>query len=468
MLALLAAAPVLGAVLAWDVALGGALVAALVFAAVALVRLQLGIALWLPLVFLGALPGVDLAWHAGVLVLGAAWLGWLGTRDGAARAAVREHLPVCALGAGVVVWLALSLAWAEKPAAAATVLLAWVTSAAMFVVVVTATRAARDVRLLLGAFIAGVALSVLIGVVVNDVGNASPTVDSLALEEGRLRGVIGDPNYLAASLVPAVALVLGFAVAARSRSARLALAGLAAALVVGLIATESRGGLIAAAVAVAAGLVFARGQRRALLAGVVLVGVAGGLWLAASPVAWERLTSAEDRGNGRLSLATVAWRIVEDRPALGVGLDNFAAHSPRYVREPGELDFVNFIAERGLPVHNAYLQLLAETGPVGLLLFLAFAFACLRAAWRARRRFEEQAERGLAALALAVLAGGIGTLTASVFLSNGSDVQLWLLLAAGPALAGVARARSAPASAPPQRHPADGEPATPLAPAARG
>jgi putative inorganic carbon (hco3(-)) transporter len=468
---MLACALVLGALLAGNVALAVLLVAALVFVAVAFVNLPLGIALWLPLVFLGAAPGVDAAWHAGAVILTVAWLGLLAARGGTVRAALRAHAPKCAIAALLVGWLALSLAWAENLDVALPLLQAWATSAVVFVVVVTTTATVEDVRRLMAAYIAGTLLSVLVGVVVTDIQGGSPTVDTLGQEEGRLRGALGDPNYLAASIVAALGLVLGLATEPSRRRARIVLLATAGVLVVALIATESRGGLAAAAVMLVSALVIMRRGARPV-GMLLLLACVVGLSLVAAPSAWQRLTSTEDEGNGRVGLTTVAGRMVRDNPALGVGLGNFGQHSPRYVLEPGSMKFVDLIAERKLPPHNAYLQMLAETGPVGLLLFVGFGGICLREAWRARRRFQMLRERALAALASAVLVASIGALAASAFLSNGSDVQLWLLLAMGPALAVIARRRAAaprPAaplpSWPPGHRPAEGrepspEPAT--------
>ena len=449
------------------------LVAAMIFVAVALVDLRLGIALWLPLVFLGAVPGVDAAWHAGAVVLTLAWLGLLAGRDARIRARLRHHAPVCALAGLLACWLALSLAWAERLDSALPLLQAWVTSAVMFAVVVSTTATVRDVRRLMAAYIFGTLLSVVVGAAVTDLQGGPQTVDTLGEEEGRLSGALGDPNYLAASVVAALGLVLGLAMGASRGLARTVLAATAGLLVIVLIATESRGGLVAASVMLVAALALMK-HGRARPVGVGLLVCVVGLSLVVAPSAWQRLTTTEDEGNGRVGLTVVATRMIEDHPALGVGLGNFGEQSPRYVREAGSMEFVDLIAERRLPPHNAYLQMLAETGPLGLLLFLGFGAVCLREASQARRRFKLLGEPALAALASGVLVASIGALTASAFLSNGSDVQLWLLLAMGPVLARLARRHGADlrrAPRPPAWRPGhrrDVEPGRTLSPAGRG
>ena len=104
------------------------------------------------------------------------------------------------------------------------------------------------------------------------------------------------------------------------------------------------------------------------------------------PYAWQRVSESPGRGSGRIDLWTVAWRITEEHPVNGIGLNNFGVVAADYVRDVGPLERVDLIADRPHSVHNAYLQFLAETGVVGLLLFSIFAVGCLYAGWRAAAR----------------------------------------------------------------------------------
>jgi O-antigen ligase len=133
-----------------------------------------------------------------------------------------------------------------------------------------------------------------------------------------------------------------------------------------------------------------------------------------------------------------------DHPIAGVGLNDFQIEAKNYTREPGSLEFVRLIVDEPHVAHNLYLQQLAETGIVGLVLLLAAVGACLAAALRAAQQFDAGGDPALAALARASTVAMIGFLTASLFVSDGTDKRLWIILALGPALLGAARGTSDP------------------------
>jgi O-antigen ligase len=244
--------------------------------------------------------------------------------------------------------------------------------------------------------------------------------------------------------VPSLAIAAGLAAGVRSALGRLGLAVACVVLVMGLGATESRGGLIAAVVATFVAVVIAKRGRVLVVAFIAIVIGLAAIWFASTPDAWKRVTHTADKGNGRSSLWTVGGRIFSDHPITGVGLDNYRVYAPRYVSGPGQLNFVNFIAERPHVVHNVYLQMLVEVGIIGLVLWLIVVLNSLAGAIRAARLFERRGDYESAALSRAVFVGLIAALVASVFISNGSGFQIWVLLALGPMLLRDAAAGTAP------------------------
>jgi O-antigen ligase len=396
--------------------------------------LPLGIALWAALITVSHLPVLGVASAAaGLLAVGS----WVGLRRSDARlstgVAWRGGPTVLVL---LLAWISLSLAWAENTAEAAGELWRWYLGAIVLGVVVTSLRRPRDARLVVGGFVLGVVLSVLVGLVNDGPGGAGAAAETLTSTEGRLKGGLGDPNFLAAAIVPAIVLAAALMPTVRA-SARCVLLACVGVLVVGLGATQSRGGAVAAAGAFAAALFIMPRQRTRVVAAGLSIVLVGALYFATYPKAFERIT-ASDGGSGRTDIWQVAWRIAADHPAAGVGLHNFTVYSPRYVRRPGALNNVDLIAERPHVVHNTYLEVATETGVVGLGLFVAVIAASLGAAWRAASMSERRGDQVLGTLARGVLVAVIGVLVAAAFVSLGSDPVLWLLLALGPALLAVA------------------------------
>jgi len=71
----------------------------------------------------------------------------------------------------------------------------------------------------------------------------------------------------------------------------------------------------------------------------------------------------------RLSYQNVAWKMVQERPLLGVGFDQFELQAHRFSSNGTTLPF---------KVHNIYFLIAAETGLVGAFLFLLFLFSILK------------------------------------------------------------------------------------------
>jgi O-antigen ligase len=423
-------AGVIGIALAVNLQLGaGALLLAL-YGPIALLDLAFGIVVWIPTSFLARLSQVGAGPTVMMIVIGIAWLGSLSVRGPAVAQVLRRQPAMFGLLAAMLLWMALSTLWATDVGAAGEALVSWAVAAATFCVLATTLTERRYVVMACWAFVVGAFLSVVVGLVPGATASFEATGD----EATRFAGTLGDPNYLAAGLVPAMAIAVGLAGGARGPGERWLLIGAAAVSAVGLAASGSRGGLVAAGVAVVATLVLVRGRRLQIGVSVALLVAVTGIWLAASsPETWDRIRTFEG-GTGREDLWTIASRMSQDHPVVGVGLDNFEAESGEYLRQPGPLARADLIIEQPHVVHNVYLQQLAETGIVGLLLLLGVLLAATRASWLAAARFGELGDSKLAGLARATLVAQISALSASIFLSNGYDTRLWILLALGPAL----------------------------------
>jgi O-antigen ligase len=431
-----AGAVALGVLLAERFALGVGAVAAVVYALIVLRSPVVAVALWIPAFSISFIPvGNALLWAgfpaAGLAILVAYVRGEIHPR------LADLHWGWAALVGLLLTWVALTMFWARDGDLVVGEL--WKAGLAVFTAaaIVLVVRTRGQLLWIVGALAAGPALSAAIGLFggARVVGFAAGTNTF-----GRLAGGSGDANQLAAGLVPAIALAAGLLLAARSRGVRTLAIGCLTLGVIGVAASQSRGGVIALTVVAVTLIVLLRGARLPVVL-VVLAGLAVGLmYLVSSPQALDRITDFDGEGTGRAQLWRIAADVARDHP-LGAGLNNFRAVAPTYAMDPGEIVHLRQVVERPVVVHNTYLQFLAETGPPGLALFLSVVAGSLAAAARAARRFARAGEAGLALLARSSVAATIGFLVASFFVSFGFSYRMWTLLALGPALLTVACAR---------------------------
>ena len=149
--------------------------------------------------------------------------------------------------------------------------------------------------LVIGGFVLGIVLSVAVGLVHDGLGGGPPG-ETLTSTEGRLKGGLGDPNVLAAAIVPAIALAAGLLVVVRGR-VRVILLACIGILVLGLGATQSRGGALAAVVALVVALLVMRNHRKPVLIAAIGIAAVGVAYFSAYPQGWDRMTKS-DGGNG--------------------------------------------------------------------------------------------------------------------------------------------------------------------------
>jgi O-antigen ligase len=426
----------LGAAVARSPTLGTAAAAAALFAPVALIDLPTALAMFTATLFLRLLPGIGLGSNGIALLVVAGWLGAIAGNNAQMRAALTQMRGIITAIALFLLWIALSAAWAERSDVILGTLPYWILAPLILVIPATTLDTERRARLVIGAYVLSALLSVLYGAASGDLTASTTAYDTAT--EGRFSAV-EDPNQLAAGMVPAVVLLIGLLPGMRPGPRRLLAFGAIGLLAFGIVATQSRGGLVAAAACVVATLVVARGRRLAAFALVAGVLVIGGFALLSTPGAVERVTTTDNGGNGRTALWTVAARMFSDHPAVGVGLGQFRVESGNYVRRPGALRDVGLIVEDPKLVHNTYLEMLAETGVVGTALYVLIILLCIAAAMRAARLAERARLRSLAAMAQSVVVAQAGICAAMFFLSMGDDLRVWMVLGLGPAMFAVVR-----------------------------
>jgi O-antigen ligase len=252
---------------------------------------------------------------------------------------------------------------------------------------------------------------------------------NLAQDQTRVAGPVTDPNFWAQYLVLALPLAL-WAIGRRSGwpSRTLAIAA-AVAILAGIGATESRGGAIAALIAVGIWMWLQGGRHRKA---ILILPVVGVLAISTSGAA-ERfqelrgITNVEEAADssisGRLSENLAAWQMWRDHPVLGVGADQYPPNYRRYAARIG-------LDDRAVRnAHNSYLQMAAEAGTLGLAAFAGLMLVTLGSARRARHRLAAARWHVEARLADALFAGLVGFAVAAIFLHQAWPDYLWLACA---------------------------------------
>ena len=204
---------------------------------------------------------------------------------------------------------------------------------------------------------------------------------------GFLQGVAGNPrlddlwpggsNYIAAQLALMTPLMIARAIDARPWASRTIFLASAIAMTLCVIYTESRGGLVGLAIGLGI-LAMCVKQRLKLVAALVIGFLCISPWISTSYQ--ERVAgifSEEDKRDDSAKSRVITWNLAfliwQDNPVVGVGLGNFSPVKDQYddrIQDiNGKLHDLIFNRER-MP-HGMYQGLLAETGTIGALLFVA-------------------------------------------------------------------------------------------------
>ncbi|MGR8930430.1 MAG: O-antigen ligase family protein [Gammaproteobacteria bacterium] len=229
----------------------------------------------------------------------------------------------------------------------------------------------------------------------------------------RPSGLLSHPNALADFLVLSLPTMIGFLLLGKKNIGRgyISMTVTAALALLMLVLTLSRGGWGAFALGMLC-FVFI-GYRRDLVSARhikrLTMGVVVSLMIVviAFPTVLLRLTKEDNRStDSRVLLAEQALLIIKRNPILGVGLGAYTHASARDL--PPSYSRVSAAFRESLVkgvVHNKYLLVAAETGLIGLLLFLNVYRVALFSLWRAR--FDDDPQRLTLALGLlcGILAG---------------------------------------------------------------
>lgn len=261
---------------------------------------------------------------------------------------------------------------------------------------------------------------------------------------GRAIGLLQDANYFALLIAMAVPLAIFLTQYATRWPMRLFWGCVALTLVISIIKTDSRSGLLVVLLIIAIGAWHSRAQLKRLeprhLGFLMLaVAVIVPLVIATLPAKYvERINSLSMLQSGasssdpslgrRSSYLIVGGQMISDSPLLGAGLGSFPFH---YAQTGFASEFSENMNEIDLyrRAHNTYLEIFSELGVPGGLCFVSLIIIGLRNFERTRLTWllkGQQTQADIAThLGLSLLAMAIFLL----FLSAPNHKYLWIFLA---------------------------------------
>ncbi len=283
-------------------------------------------------------------------------------------------------------WCVLGLATAKYATVTSQKLIDFGKVGLIFLALLNAVVSLRQVRLMLVMFLTSFVMFPARGTIFNYFLYGNTVLGGRAA----WRDMFSNANDMASLCLLPLALAIGYSLTTPSRIARWG-AGVAIGLIgLALLLTQSRGGLIAFAVFLSLVLITQKRNRtRTIVVSIVL----GAIVIVVAPGgAWERLSglqkvsgSSDMQGVDKEGSAAERWtiwetagRIINDNPVMGVGFGGYPEANARYSPHIGKRD-----------THSTYLNLMAETGVVGLGLFLGIFGVTIARARKLRRQLPD-------------------------------------------------------------------------------
>jgi hypothetical protein len=256
----------------------------------------------------------------------------------------------------------------------------------------------------------------------------------------RAEGPVGDPNRFAQIMLVLLPLAVVAYRAARSLTSRVCAVSCGWLILAGVLVTLSRGAFLTL-VLMGGAMLLLKWVRpgRALTVGIAILLAAP----AVTPFFLTRLESITNAGyllsgdaskiqeadsaiRGRTTEMLAALHVFLDHPILGVGPGQF---SKFYFQDYGGNADIKFRdIQRSRRAHTLYLEMAAETGMVGLIVFLAIVGLVLRKLWLARRQWQFRRSEYYE-LATAFWFSLFAYLCTAIFLHLSYQRYYWILVA---------------------------------------
>ncbi|WP_432452679.1 MULTISPECIES: O-antigen ligase family protein [unclassified Agarivorans] len=261
-------------------------------------------------------------------------------------------------------------------------------------------------------------------------------VEGTRVTIGRSMGsVLGDPNDLALTLLFPLGFAMAFSLKRGNWLLRLLAIASMLALIMAILATQSRGGLLGIAT-ISAVFAWRRVKNKLLL--LCLGGCAMAILFVLAGVSERSSGGAAESGidessMGRIYAWQAAFKMALYNPITGVGIDNFYANY---------YFFSNHWDGKNHAVHSTWFGVLAETGFLGFAVFCTLILKICRLAQRNLQQLSaciEPRNLGLQACAEGVLAGLLGTIVSGTFLTQGFTWPVYIFTGLVVAMAQLLR-----------------------------
>lgn len=241
-----------------------------------------------------------------------------------------------------------------------------------------------------------------------------------------LGSMLGDPNDLALVLMFPTSFAVGLLVTHQLPWHQRLIGFIAIPILFwAVMATQSRGGLLGM-IAVFGIYGLQRIKSKILLLSIAIA--AGSILFFIADISERSSGGAAEAGidasaMGRLYAWEAAFKMAVSNPLTGVGLDNFYAN---YFYYSPHWDGLNHA------VHSTWFGVLAETGFLGLAVFISLVIVLIRKANRtlqAVKLVQDNIDSAIYTSAQAVFAGLIGTIVSGTFLTQGFNWPIYILAA---------------------------------------
>jgi len=282
-----------------------------------------------------------------------------------------------------------------------------------------------------------------VGIISVSIASLSAIIEYAGYQQmARISGTAYGPNYFAIGLLPF--LGMSFANIAVEKKILLKHLSIASTLIIiaGLIVTFSRSGLIGFFAMILTVVLKSKKKIKAVIIGLVCILI---LISILPSYVWERfqMTKLDGPRDDRTVQSTLtryylikaAWEMFLANPVLGVGVGNFYWECRNY--EP--------VGPRR--AHTTYLEVLAELGIIGLILFIGILFFSLKTL---NKIITENTALGNYAYGLYI--GLVGFLVAALFLHAQQEKVLWVTVFMSVALENIWVKNNEPSSKKIKKH----------------